>query len=266
MRVAVRVLVLGVIAVAAFIWAMGGVSPAAARLIQPDVTTWPAGDTFRRAGLAVIARRPLSRDSLVPLVRLAHTLPPEDETWPRAIATAARVLNRPLDPRTPAATLAQMDEAAASALGLRLGPLGVLEWRPIDPYFVTWLDDMAGTDASLAAARFNRIGSRDGLPSAEWYITEVGRAFADRRPVPFVLIADTNGRQWAPRAYPPDQVPQDARRIAADTLGETLIVGLWSFVDDRPDSPTVDVVGWWTPIAKARGLPSPPPSPQPPSP
>ena len=69
--------------------------------------------------------------------------------------------------------------------------------------------------------------------------------------MPFVLIADTNGRQWAPRAYPPDQVPQDARRIAADTLGETLIVGLWSFVDDRPDSPTADVVGWWTPIAKA---------------
>jgi hypothetical protein len=263
-RLLLRVLVFAAVGVAGFLWVMGGLAPAAARLLQPDVTTWPAGDTIRRTGLAVIARRPLSPDSLKPLVRLAHTLPPDDEIWPHVLDAGARVLGRPLNPATPAASLAQLDEAAAAAVRTTLGPLGVLEWWAIDPFFVTWLDQMTGTDPSRAAALFNGIGSREGLPTAEWYLTEIGRAFVDPRPVPFVLIADTNGRQWAPKAYPPDQVPPAARRIDADTLGEALIVGLWSLVDDRPESPTVDVVGWWAPIAKARGLPS--PAPRPPTP
>lgn len=258
-RLLLRVLVLAAVGLAVFLWVMGGLAPAAARLLQPDVTTWPAGDTIRRTGLAVIARRPLSPDSLKPLVRLAHTLPPEDETWPHVLDAGARVLGRPLNPAAPAAALAQLDQAAATALRTTLDPLGVLAWWPIDPYFVAWLDDMAGTDASRAAARFNAIGSREGLPTAEWYLTEIGRAFVDGRPVPFVLVADTNGRQWAPKAFAPDHVPPGTRRIDVDTLGEALIVGLWSFVDDRPESPTMDVVSWWAPIAKARGLPSPAP-------
>jgi len=257
--VVLRVVVVVVGALTFFIWASGGIAPAAARLLQPDMTTLPAGESIRHAALALIARRPVSPDSLKPLVRLAHTLPPDDESWPIVLAAGAQLLGQRLDPKTPAESLARLDAAAASALGTRLGPLGVLEWWPTDPFYVTWLNEMAGTDPSRAAALFNGIGSREGLPSAEWYLTEVGRAFADPRPVPFVLIADTNGRGWAPRAFPPDKVPEGARRIDAPTLGEALVVGMWSLVDGRPDSPTVDVIAWWSPIARMRGLPAPAP-------
>lgn len=261
MRIVVRVLIGVAGALAIFIWASGGLAPALGRLLQPDISTLPAGDSIRHAALAVIARRPVSPDSLKPLVRLAHTIPPDDESWPVVLAAGAQVLGQSLDPATPAASLARLDATAATVLDLRLGPLGVLEWWATDPFYVTWLNEMAGTDPSRAAALFNGIGSREGLPSAEWYLTEVGRALGDGRPVPFVLIADTNGRGWAPKAFPPDQVPDGSRRIDAPTLGEALVVGLWSLIEDRPDSPDVDVIGWWSPIARTRGLPAPTPRP-----
>lgn len=237
------------------LWVMGGVTPLMARWMEPDVGVWPLGHAMRRVAVEVTAHRAPDPLTLAPLVRLAHTLDPADALWDDVVAAAGGLLDVETDDGDVRETVTRIDAAAARALQHPLGPLGVLGWWELDPYFVDWLDGLAGDDVPLAIERFNRIGSRDGLPNAEWYLKELGRAIGDERPVRFVIVADTPGRRWSPVAVAPDNVPDGARRIDADTVGEALIVGLWALVDDRPESPDTDPVAWWTPIAEARGLP-----------
>ena len=254
-RGVLQLAILAVFGSAVVLWVMGGVTPLMAYWMEPDVALWPLGHAFRRVAVEVTARRGADPTTLMPLMRLAHTLDPANALWDDVVQAAGGLLGVEIDSDDVQGTLARIDTAAARALQRPIAPLGVLGWWDLDPYFVEWLDGLAGDDIPLAIERFNRIGSRDGLPNAEWYLTELGRAFGDQRPIHFVLVADTPGRRWSPVAVAPDNVPEGARRIVADTVGEALIVGLWALMDDRPESPDTDPVAWWTPIADARGLP-----------
>ena len=236
----------------------GGVDGLAATLLSKRTGHYlPGAGTLRVWAASIIERRPVVRETSMPLVRLVHTLDPEDPIRASVIRSATRLLAIPdVRPNDPPATSASIDAAAARALRLPLGPDGVLAWQPLDPYFVIWLDEMAGTDAPAAANRFNTLRPPEGLPTAEWYIDDVGVAFGDTRPFAFVLVADSTGDDWRPKALAPDAVPAHARRIAVTTIGEALRVGLWGDDRYRPDTPDTDVAGWWRRTAEAHGLPT----------
>lgn len=253
-----KLLVLALIAFGAATYMVGGIGPMASLLLRKDtVRGLPAGPTVRRLALDVIGRRGATPDVLMQLARLAHMLDPDDPLWTPLVGTASRLLGHPLPvDGDHAVTLAALDAATARAVDRPLGPDGVLAWRDIDPYFVVAIDEVASTDAAIAAHRFNTLRTPDGLPTSEWYLDELVRAFGDTRPIAFVLVADSTGDGWQPMAFPPDKVPEAARRIRAATVGEALRIGLWGLEGYRPATPDADVNNWWPPIAQTRGLPT----------
>lgn len=257
-RALVQVVVMAVIALVIYVVRMGGIDPATAHLLEPQVSVWPAGGVLRRAAVTVAAYRGAHPATLMGLVRLTHTLHPDDALWRPAVNATAHALGENVSGDEPALALQRLDVAAARALSMSLGPLGALGWREVDEYFVMWLDDLAGTDTSLAIERFNRILPPAGLPTAEWYLAQLAPAFVDERPVGFAIVAEPTADGWIPRAVPTADVAPGTRRIAVTTVGQALRVGLWTLPEYRPGSPEVDVDGWWAPIAAARGLPAPP--------
>jgi hypothetical protein len=256
-RALVQVAILAVIALVIYVVRMGGIDPATAHLLEPQVSVWPAGGVLRRAAVTVAAYRGSHPATLMGLVRLTHTLHPDDALWRPAVNATAHALGEDVSGEEPAVALQRIDLAAARALRMTLGPLGALGWREIDEYFVMWLDDLAGADTPLAIERFNRILPPAGLPTAEWYLAQLAPAFVDQRPIGFAIVAEPTADGWVPRAVPTAGVPADARRIAVTTVGQALRVGLWALPEYRPDSPEEDVDDWWAPIAAARGLPAP---------
>jgi hypothetical protein len=256
-RALVQLLLLAAIALVIYVVRMGGIDPATAHLLEPQVSVWPAGGVLRRAAVTVAAYRGAHPATLMGLVRLTHTLHPDDALWRPAVIATARALGEQVSDDDPALALQRLDVAAARALGMSLGPLGALGWREIDEYFVMWLDDLAGTDPSLAIERFNSILPPEGLPTAEWYLAQLAPAFVDARPVGFAIVAEGSADGWLPRAVPTGEVPPGARRIPVTTVGQALRIGLWALPEYRPDSPEVDVDDWWAPIAAARRLPAP---------
>ena len=246
-------LIAGVIGAA---YMAGGVDGLAAMLLSKEVAhRTPGGATLRGLAVSILERRPVRRDTLMPLVRLVHTLDPDDPARDSVIRAASRLLSiGDVDGE------ARRDRGDRCGRGARPGTAarrsGVLAWRPLDPYFVIWLDEMASPDPSVAAHRFNTLIPPDGLLNAEWYLDELAVAFGDGRPIAFELVADSTGSNWRPMALAPDGVPAHARRIRVSTIGEALRVGLWGVERHRPDAPDEDVVAWWARIADAHGLPT----------
>ncbi len=247
-------LVAGVIGAA---YMAGGVDGLAAMLLSKEVVhRTPGGATLRGLAVSIVERRPVRRDTLMPLVRLVHTLDPDDPSRSSVIRAASRLLSIGDVDREARDAIAAIDAAAARALELPLDGSSVLAWRPLDPYFVIWLDEMASPDPSVAAHRFNTLIPPDGLLNAEWYLDELAVAFGDGRPIAFALVADSTGDNWRPMALAPDDVPAHARRIRVNTIGEALRVGLWGVESHRPDAPDENVAAWWARTADAHGLPT----------
>lgn len=233
----------------------GGIDPFTARLLQPEVESWPAGPAIRRAAVAVVAWRPRHPETAALLGRLAHTLAPGHDLWQPVMRAAARVLGVPLDAATPGPALARLDAALAQALGRPLGPLGVLGWWDRHEYWVMWLDDLSGDDEALAVERFNRLRPPDGLPTSEWVLVQIGAALHDARLVPFAVVAEETGDGWRPRAVSRAWAGA-APRIDVVTVGEAVAVLLAAYPEFRTSEPPADVAAWWTPLAAARGLPA----------
>lgn len=249
-------LALAVTAAAAATYAVGGVDATASTLLRKQTRhSLPLGDRLARLAARTLARRHPDAGITAQLARLAHTVDPDDPLWPLVVKATASAVHHPIPIADVKTTLATLDTSAAAALGRPLDDRGVLGWQPIDPYFTQWVDDLASADSSLAIRRFNLLRPPDGLPTAEWYLDDLIAAFADARPIAFVLVADSTGDDWGPEALPPDQVPPHARRIGATTVGEALKVGLWAAEGYRPASPDVDVAAWWSSLASSRGLP-----------
>lgn len=244
------------IAIVFGIYMAGGVDPTASLLLAKETANAPGGSHLRKLALVVMAHRSSSPGTLKQLARLAHMLEPGDPLWASVVQTTSTLLGRPVPQGDRPTILAALDTAVANAVDAPLTHEGVLAWRAVDPYFVFGIEQIAGSDAAVAAQRFNSYRTPDGLPTAEWYLDELVRGFGDRRAVSFVLVADSTGDEWRPLALPPDKVPAHARRIDARTVGEALTVGLWGLDEYRPVTPETDIATWWAEVARPRGLPA----------
>lgn len=249
-------IVLAMVGIVFGVYTTGGVGPTASVLLRKETANAPGGPTLRRLALFVMAHRPPTPDVLMQLARLAHVLEPGDPLWTPVVQTASTLLGQPVPQGDAPAVLAALDTAVARAVDKPLTQEGVLAWREIDPYFVIGIDQIAGPDATASAERWNSYRTPEGLPTGEWYLDELVRGFGDRRPLSFVLVADSTGDDWRPLALPPDKVPAHARRIDAKTVGEALQVGLWGLDGYRPATPDANIAAWWATIARPRALPT----------
>lgn len=239
-----------------FVTQSGGLDPAAARLLRHDVVNWPGGHVFRRLALTIVALRAARPETLGPLVRMAHTVDPDDPLWPRVLDVTGDLLAVDVDQAQIATSLARIDATAATFLGRPVDArLGALGWWPLDEYFVYWLDDLAGDDVALALQRFNGILPPTGLPTGEWILSELAPALADTRAVRFVVVVDGNEQEWRPVAMREEDVPPGARRIDVRTVGEAVAVTLWSLEAYQPDDHATPVAQAWNRVAATRGLP-----------
>lgn len=258
-RVRAAALLLAVLAVTGaslFVVQAGGVDPATARLLRHDVVLWPGGGFLRHLAVTVARYRPAHPATLEPLLRMVHTLPAGEPLWSRSLTATGALLDVAVDDAQATASLARLDAAAAARSGRPLDArAGVLGWWPIDEYFVMWLDEVTGADAVAAADRFNRLQPPDGLPTAEWILSELGLALLDERPLPFVVVADGPAGGWHPVAMVADQVPVGARRLDVRTVGEAIAVTLWALEEDPGEPLTFQVTAAWNRIAAARRLP-----------
>jgi hypothetical protein len=253
------VLLVVLLALAGITWRLGGVTSTAAYLLRKETrVTIPASDTIRLLAARVLARRTVPSDTLAALARQAHLLELDDPLRPPVLTAIARTTGIELpDTLTPADVLMRIDAAVARTTGRTLGPRGVIDWRPLDPYFVITLDELSGVSGVPRAVEvFNGMQPPDGLPSSEWYLDELVNAFDDPRPVPFVIVASSSGDDWGPLAMAPGDVPSHARRLPARTIGEALRIGLWGFDAYHPGDPATDPRTWWQEVARQHGLPS----------
>lgn len=254
--------VLLVVGLGALVMQAGGIDPSLAYLLEPQRAAWP-GNGVRSLAVRVVGKRQTHPDTLRALVRMAHTLHPDDPLWRSVVTRADAVLGVGLSPDdVPLETLTRLDARAADVLGQHVGPLGVLAWWPLDPYWVMWLDELAGDDAPLAFERYDRLSSSAGLPTSEWYLAWLALAFTDERPIPFDIIAEGFDDRWVFRAVPRGALPAGARRVDAGTVGDALIVGLWNWPEYRVTRPDVAPRVWWDEIASARRLPPAQPRPR----
>ncbi|WP_396626452.1 hypothetical protein [Luteitalea sp.] len=257
-KVAVVLLVV-LLALAGITWRLGGLTSTAASLLRKETrVNIPASDTIRLLAARVLARRTVPADTLAALARQAHLLEPDDPLRPHVLTAISRTTGVDIpDTLTPPEVLARVDAAAARATGRTLGPRGVIDWRPLDPYFAITLDELSGVSGVPRAVEvFNGMQPPDGLPSSEWYLDELVNAFDDPRPIPFVIVASSSRDDWGPVAMAPDDVPPHARRLPARTIGEALRIGLWGFDAYHPGDPAIDPRTWWQEVARQHGLPS----------
>lgn len=247
------------LALAILTWRLGGLTATAAYLLRKETRiNVPAADRVRLLAARMLARRDLPPDTLAHLARMAHVLALDDPLRPHVIAALVRATGVAHDPTlAPGQFLARLDVAVARLAGRALDGRGIIDWRPLDPYFVTWLDDLAGASGiERAVERFNGLQPSDGLPTSEWYLDELVNAFDDPRPLPFVLVTSSSGDNWGPLAMAPEAVPSYARRLPARTVGEALRVGLWGFDAYHPGDPGTDPTAWWEGVARQQALPS----------
>ena len=246
-------------ALAATTWWLGGVTATAAHLLRKEsAMAIPGGASLRPLAVRVLATRALPPDLLVTLMRQAHLLTVDDPLRPQLVSMIASATGTALAPTLPPeAVLARLDAAVARATGRALIGRGAIDWRPLDPYFVLTLDELAGVSGVARAAQvYNGLQPPDGLPTSEWYLDELVNAFDDPRPLPFVLVTSASGDDWGPFAMPPDEVPPHARRLEARTVGEALRIGLWGFEAYHPGDPATDPRAWWQGVARQQGLPA----------
>lgn len=244
---------------AATTWWLGGVTATAAHLLRKEsATAIPGGASLRRLAVRVLATRALPTELLVTLMRQAHLLTLDDPLRPHIVAMIASATRTELAPTLPPEdVLARLDAAVARATGRALSGRGVIEWRPLDPYFVITLEELSGVSGVARAVEvYNGLQPPDGLPTSEWYLDELVNAFDDPRPLPFVLVTSSSGDDWGPLAMVPEEVPSYARRLPARTVGEALRIGLWGFDGYHPGDPTADPHTWWQTVARRQGLPA----------
>lgn len=246
-------------ALGVFTWRTGGITATAAYLLRKETRiNLPASDRVRHLAARVLAMRDLPPDTLAQLARLAHVLEPDDPLHPLVLAMLVNATGVELEASlTGGQALARLDRAVARVTGKALGPRGLIDWRPLDPYFVTTLDELAGASGVARAVEvYNGLQPPDGLPTSEWYLDELVNGFDDPRPLPFVLVTSSSGNDWGPLAMAPDAVPSYARRLPASTVGEALRVGLWGFEAYHPGDPKTDLGAWWQGVARQHALPS----------
>lgn len=229
--------------------ASGGLAGVGHRLVEPAMATGPAGAELRGIGVSLLARGD-DADSLLALVRLAHTAESVDPAWAPAVeALEQRLGASRADSPLPSLALLPLDQAAAPLLGQPVpeSAAAVFGWWQVDERWRATVDALAGepADALHAWLELQAVG-----PSgAEAFLVELGPALGDTRPVGVALYRGAENDIAASSDPPPN-----ATRLAG-TVGEALALRMMQLERFGPQTLPPDPFEWWRSAAVIRGYP-----------